>query len=65
MALPNGGPAAPAAPAAAAAAPVVFADSPQTIGVNAIIDYSKKLGKDIYEKNAPHSMTWHSQMGSI
>ena len=42
--------AAPAAPAAAAAAPVVFADSPQRIGVNTIIDYSKKLGKDIYEK---------------
>jgi hypothetical protein len=42
--------AAPAAPAAAAAAPVVFADSPQTMGVGAIIDYSKKLGKDIYEK---------------
>jgi hypothetical protein len=42
--------AAPAAPAAAATATVVFADSPQTIGVNDIIDYSKKLGKDIYKK---------------
>jgi hypothetical protein len=41
--------AAPAAAAAAAAA-VVFTDSPQTIGVDDIIDYSKKLGKDIYEK---------------
>ncbi len=28
----------------------MFADSPQTIGVDAIINYSKKLGKDIYEK---------------
>jgi hypothetical protein len=42
--------AAPTAPVAAAAAQVVFADSPQTIGVDDIIDYSKKLGKDIYEK---------------
>ncbi len=42
--------AAPAAPAAAAAAPVVFAGSPQTIGVKAIINYLKKLGKDIYKK---------------
>ncbi len=42
--------AAPAPPAVATAAPVVFADSPQTLGVNAIIDYSKKLGKDIYKK---------------
>jgi hypothetical protein len=49
-ALENAAPAAPAAPAAAAAVPVVFADSPQTIGVDAIIDYSKKLGKDIYKK---------------
>jgi hypothetical protein len=30
-----------AAPAAAAAAQVVFADSPQTIGVDNIIDYLK------------------------
>jgi hypothetical protein len=34
----------------APAPPVVFADSPQTIGVDAIIDYPKKLGKNIYEK---------------
>jgi hypothetical protein len=42
--------AASAAPAAAAAATVVFADSLQTIRVDNIIDYSKKLGKDIYKK---------------
>ncbi len=34
----------------AATTQVVFDDSPQTIGVDAIIDYSKKLGKDIYKK---------------
>ncbi len=34
----------------AATTQVVFADSPQTIGVDAIIDYLKKLGKDVYEK---------------
>ena len=39
-----------AAPATAAAAHVVFANSPQMIRVDAIIDYLKKLGKDIYEK---------------
>ncbi len=49
-ALQNAAPAAPTAPAAAATAPVVFFDSPQTIGVDNIIDYSKILGKDIYEK---------------
>ena len=42
--------AAPAAPAAAAAATVVFVDSPQTIGVDDIINYWKKSGKDIYKK---------------
>ncbi len=39
--------AASAAAAAAAAATVVFANSPQTIGVDDIINYLKKLGKDI------------------
>ena len=48
-ALQNAAPAAQAAPAAAATQ-VVFADSPQTLGVDNIINYSKKLGKDIYEK---------------
>jgi hypothetical protein len=44
---------APAVPAAATAATVVFTDTPQTIGVDNIIDYSKKLGKDIYKKGCP------------
>ena len=35
---------------AAAATLVVFPNFPQTLGVDDIIDYSKKLGKDIYEK---------------
>jgi hypothetical protein len=49
MALYNTAPSAQAAPAAAAMQ-VVFADSPQTLGVDNIIDYLKKLGKDIHEK---------------
>jgi hypothetical protein len=49
MALQNTAPVVQAAPNAATTQ-VVFADSPQTIGVDAIIDYLKKLGKDIYEK---------------
>jgi hypothetical protein len=40
--------AAPAVQAAPAAAQVVFADTPQTLGVDNLIDYSTKLGKDIY-----------------
>ena len=47
-ALQNAAPAAQAAPAAAATQ-VVFADSPQMLGVNNLINYSKKLGKDIYK----------------
>jgi hypothetical protein len=48
-ALQNVAQAAQAAPAAVATQ-VVFADSPQTLGVDGIINYSKKLGKDIYKK---------------
>ncbi len=40
--------AAPAVQAAPAAAQVVFADTPQTLGVNNLINYSTELGKDIY-----------------
>jgi hypothetical protein len=40
--------AAPAIQAAPAAAQVVFADTPQMLGVDNLIDYSTKLGKDIY-----------------
>ncbi len=47
-ALQNAAPAAQAAPAAAATQ-VVFADLPQTLGVDDLIDYLKKLGNGIYE----------------
>jgi hypothetical protein len=47
QALQNVAPAVQAAPAAAAA-PVVFADMPQTLGVNDLIDYSTKRGQLIY-----------------
>jgi hypothetical protein len=44
--------AAPAAPAATTAATtaVVFAKTPQTLGVDDLIDYSTKRGKDIYNQ---------------
>jgi hypothetical protein len=41
--------AAPAAPAAATTA-VVFAETPQALGVDDLIDYSMKRGKDIYNQ---------------
>ena len=41
--------AAPAAPAAPTAA-VLFAETPQTLGVDDLIDYSTKRGKDIYNQ---------------
>ena len=47
--LQNAAPAVQVAPAAAAMQ-VVFTNLPQTLGVDDIIDYSKKLCKDIYEK---------------
>jgi hypothetical protein len=40
--------AAPAVQIAPAAAQVVFANTPQTLGIDNLIDYSTKLGKDIY-----------------
>jgi hypothetical protein len=45
-ALQNAAPAAPAAPTAA----VLFAETPQTLGVDDLIDYSTKRGKDIYNQ---------------
>ncbi len=49
LALQNAAPAATAAPAAATTA-VVFAETPQTLGVDDLIDYSTKRGKDIYNQ---------------
>jgi hypothetical protein len=39
-----------AAPAAAAPTPVVFANTPQTLNSNDLIDYSTKRGSSIYEQ---------------
>ena len=47
--LQNAAPAATAAPAAATTA-VVFAETPQTLGVDDLIDFSMKRGKDIYNQ---------------
>ncbi len=47
--LQNAAPAAQAAPAAATTQ-VVFTETPQTLGVNDLIDYSTKRGKDIYNQ---------------
>jgi hypothetical protein len=47
QALQNVAPAIQAAPAAAAT-PVVFADTPQTLGVDELIDYLTKRGQLIY-----------------
>ena len=49
LALQNAVPAATAAPAAATTA-VVFAKTPQTLGVDDLLDYSTKRGKDIYNQ---------------
>ncbi len=48
-ALQNVAPAAQAAPAAATTQ-VVFAETPQTLGVDDLIDYSTKRGKNIYNQ---------------
>jgi hypothetical protein len=48
QALQNVAPAIQAAPAAAAT-PVVFADTPQMLGVDDLIDYSMKRGQLIYD----------------
>jgi hypothetical protein len=48
QALQNAAPAVQAAPAAAAT-PVVFADTPQMLGVDDLIDYLTKRGQLIYD----------------
>jgi hypothetical protein len=49
VALQNAAPAAAAAPLAGAAT-VVFADTPQTLGANDLIDYSTKRGSTIFKQ---------------
>jgi hypothetical protein len=49
QALQNAAPAIQAAPAAAAT-PVVFADTPQTLGINDLINYLTKRGQLIYDQ---------------
>jgi hypothetical protein len=49
QALQNAAPAVQAAPAAAAT-PVVFADMPQTLGINDLINYLTKRGQLIYDQ---------------
>jgi hypothetical protein len=59
FALQNATPAAAAAPPAGAAT-VVFADMPQMLGTNDLIDYStKKEGQPFLSKDANHLMTRH------
>jgi hypothetical protein len=59
VALQNAAPAANAAPPAGAAT-VVFADTPQMLGANDLIDYSTKRGSTISSKDANHLMTRYS-----
>ncbi len=40
----------PAAPATGAAAVITFADTPQTLNANDLLDYSTKRGSHIYEQ---------------
>ncbi len=50
QALENAATAAPIVQAAPAAAQVVFADTPQTLGAEDLINYSSKRGSDIYKQ---------------
>jgi hypothetical protein len=59
VALENAAPATAAAPPAGAAT-VVFANTPQTLGANDLIDYLTKKGQPFSSKNANHLMTRHS-----
>ncbi len=56
-------PAATAAPPAGTA-PVVFANTLQTLGANNLIDYLTKMSQPYLKKGARHSMTRHLLMGS-
>jgi hypothetical protein len=59
VALQNIAPAATAAPPAGAAT-VVFADTPQMLGADDLIDYLTKEGQQFLSKDANHLLTRHS-----
>jgi hypothetical protein len=59
VALQNAVPATAAAPPAGAAT-VVFANTPQMLGTDDLINYLTKRGSIIFEQGANHSMTRHS-----
>jgi hypothetical protein len=63
VALQNAAPAAAAAPPAGAAT-MVFANMPQMLGTDDLIDYLTKQGLTILSKDANHSMTRHSPTAS-
>jgi hypothetical protein len=56
--------AAAAVPTPAATAPVIFADTPQTLEVENWIDYGTKRELRYSNKDVPHSMTSHLLMAS-
>jgi hypothetical protein len=62
-ALQNAAPVAQAAPTAATTQ-VVFAKTPQTLGVDDLIDYSTKRGKDIYNQGCEALDIKHLPMAS-
>jgi hypothetical protein len=64
QALQNAAPAIQAAPAAAAT-PVVFADTPQMLDVDDLIDYLTKRGQLIYDQGCKALDKKHSPMGLI
>jgi hypothetical protein len=60
-ALTDMAPVAAAAPPACAA-PVVFADTPQMLGTDDLVNYSMKRGSAIFEQGAKHSTKRHLPM---